>query len=212
MHSWFLSLKTLYSLLHSLFLSHFSLLLTPFLLLSVSLRCPSSVSVRVCSPQWSTSTKYRTKDNEPVNIIDHCSCTAWSWPLWEPLCSAMIGPQSPGYSCFVSTYSCVACVDQPLPQLPIMFTAYTHKDHFFTVVVCWLCNSSYIILCRNVTFSAFVCLSILHWFCTTLPTTSTMYSCIPFSAMHLYVFVAWHMHNHGCHALSFLSLRTALSL
>lgn len=27
---------------------------------------------------------------------------------------------------------------------------------FFTVVVCWLCNSSYIILCRNVTFSAFV--------------------------------------------------------
>ena len=167
--------------------------------------------MRVCSPQWSASTKYRTKDNEPVNIIDHCSCTAWSWPLWEPLCSAMIGPQSPGYPCFVSTYSCVACVDQPLPQLPIMFTAYTHKDHFFTVVVCWLCNSSYIVLCHNVTFSAVVFLSILHWFCTTLPTTSTVYSCIPFSAMHLYVFVAWHMHNHGCHALSFLSLRTALS-
>ena len=68
----------------------------------LSLRCPSSVSVRVCSPQWSTSTKYRTKDSKPVNIIDRCSCTAWSWPLWEPLCSAMIGPQSSGYLCFVS--------------------------------------------------------------------------------------------------------------
>ena len=42
--------------------------------------------------------------------------------------------------------------------------------------------------------------------------TSTMHPWTPFSAMHLctlYVFVAWH--NHGCHALSFLSLHTALS-
>ena len=131
-------------LTHSLSL-YFYLSLSPSLPPSLSLRCPSSVSVQVCSPQWSTPTQYRTKNNEPVNVINRCSCTAWSWPSWRPSLGYITISRLPSVS-FV--WLLLACVDHSLDHFfffnywfRLQSTQHT-RNHFFIRLLFW-CHAQY---------------------------------------------------------------------
>ena len=130
-------------LTHSLSL-YFYLSLSPSLPPSPSLRCPSSVSVRVCSPQWSTPTQYRTKDNESVNVINRCSCTAWSWPSWRLSLGYITISRLPSVS-FVQLL--LACVDHSL-DFSSSITDFIYSPHntqeiiFYMVVVSMSCTVS----------------------------------------------------------------------